>query len=824
VAIGDRTRNLWVRAQADNSFCYNALYLSDENGDGKVVAEEYVEFCRLRLEQRLQSQEGYTYDISSSTISSFVYLPSDLQSNFNTLACFCSRFEFIDTISDKSTCCVGDNAHLSVVSVGNSVGEEILNDEESMYMNLLCSFTNRAIDNVISTMEIMPTTPIPTALPTIAPNTVAPSTRPTTRPSMATVQPTATPITVSPTIRTTARPSMRTAQPTITPTIHPSISPTIAQTNASIVTPSMQPSMQPTITPSSTISSPTSVWPTIQSTTMPPASGVQPTNVTIKTSYSILVEEKQRMTVDYVFDIRNDCIEAMNSLASKVSAQLWYDEIQILKKSVFHDRLFVELPTAAQIEDTGFTSTPELIDKDFDSENANGDNDENDKIFVGGPCPTEMMFKEDGRQYNCLDVMASISLQVMIDNDLFEIGISADDVEDLYSDALEREIMRGQLAYIHENMLYNSTVIMATGQTVPTNANTTTTPQTKRPVRVGLIVGLVAGGLLLILILVHLCILRRRRRSHPADEKEIIGEEDLESKRVPLSGKPGKNQEGTFSTVTGSPDAGNDKTAASSVQSTVGRQQQQRTHNEHGGKNLLMNKTVPYFQTDTSPGSMVNVDDAKSTGGVSAESDAGWSEAYTSSMGSVSDDGVCDPDSPPGPGSPIRPPTLMSLSMGPTVADIDTSRFSPMKDSQIPIAVTPTTPTSPKSDTFIAPISPITPKSIQLLEETTSDDDDEILIHEDFSDEEGDDDNNDGKNESHYHHKQSSEDFRATVYAFVERICPEELDQIDDMISQFKNREGELIETLLAMERRASAQKQKGISSPPSSPSGKDLG
>lgn len=768
LAIGDRTCNLWVRAQSDNSFCHEALHLSDENGDGKVQAEEYVEFCRLRLEQRLQSQVDYTYDTSSSTISTFVLLPFSLQSNFYTLACLCSRYEFVDAISDKSTCCVGDNAHLSIVSIGSSGDEEILDDDESMYINLICSFTNRAIDDVISTMEVIPATPIPTALPTNTPNTVAPSTRPTTRPSM------------------------RTVQPTITPTIHPTISPTIAQTNASIVAPSMEPTFSPTFSP------------TLLSTTFPPTSGAtsggQPTNVTIETSYSILVEKKQRMTVDYVFDIRNDCIEAMDSLASLVAFQLWNDERNII----------VKLPTAAQIEDTGFTSTPDLVDNDFDSDNGNGDKDETDKIFAGGPCPTEMMLNEDGQQFNCLDVRASITLQITIDDDFIESGTSAYEAGDIFLDALERQILRGELALLHKSFLQNSTVIMATGQTVHfTNTNS------KKPVRVGLIVGLVAGGLLLILIIVHLCILRRRRRSHPSDEKETIGEEDLESKGGPSPGKRGKNQKVKLSTATDSPDAANSKTTASIVQSKVGRQQQELTHNEHGGKNSLTHKAVPYFQSDTSPGSTVYVDDAKSTGGVSAESDAGWSEAY-----SASDDGVSDPESPPGSGSPNRPPSLMSLSMGPTaaVADIDDNGVSPIKDSQKPITVTPTTPTSPKSDTFIAPISPITPKSIQLLEEATSDDDDEILIHEDNSDDEGDHD----KNESHYHHKQSPEDFRADVYALLERIVPEEIDQIDDMISQFKNREGELIDTLLAMEKRALAQKQTDIASLPSSPSGED--
>jgi len=566
---------------------------------------------------------------------------------------------------------------------------------------------------------------------------------------------------------------------------------------------------------------------------MLPTTAVQPTNITITTLYSIKVEEQNRMTVDDVFKIRDECIEAMNILATNVLTQLWFNEKAKLEKSLFHDRLFVELPTAVDIEDIGFTSSPELISKDFDSGNRNDDDDKNSKIFVGGPCPTEMMFEQmatnQRRQYSCLQVRASILIYVLIDDNFIETDISADDVQALYSDSLEHEIMRGELAYIFKDRLQNSTVIMATGQTVPTKMS----QQTEGPViRVAVIVGLVAGGLLLIMILLHLGILRRKRRNHYNDEKgntitafasvDTSGEEDLEAKNLSMSGKLGAYQEDGASTVTGSTKSGNGKTSAFSVQSRVGQQQQQhrRTHNEHGDTKFLMTQSVPYFQTDTSPGSIIIADDAKSIGCISAESEAGWSEAYTSSMGSASDDGICGPDSPLGSDVPDVTPSLMSLSMGPNFPDIETDVIcgvSPIKDSQTPINITPTIPTSPNSETIIAPTSPITPKSIQLLEETTSDNDnDEILIHEDFSDE--DDEDNDDKNVSHDLHKQSSEKFRAKVHALIERIVPEELEQIDDMISQFKNREDELLDTLLAMQKRSLAQKQTDASSSPSSP------
>jgi hypothetical protein len=528
------------------------------------------------------------------------------------------------------------------------------------------------------------------------------------------------------------------------------------------------------------------------------------------------------MNVDDLFDIRNGCIEAMNILAAKVSAQLWYDDKKILEESALYGRLFVELPTTVdQIEDVGFVSTPALVEKHFDSANVEGRSDMNDPIFSGGPCPLDMEFwKDEGLQYSCLDVRASILLNVIFDDDFIEIGMSADEVQDTYSDALEGEILRGELAYIFEDMLQNSTVIIATGQSVPANANTDAIPQTRKPViRVGVIVGLVAGGLLLMIILVHLCIiLRRRRRRLAGDEKQspfasadTIGEEDLEARYLPSSGKIGSNEGDKSFTKSGS-SAGNNVTAGFRGNSKVG------AHNEHGSPNLLMNKRVPYFQTDASPGSIMSGDDAKSIGGISAESDAGWSEAYTSSSrGSASDDGIGDAELSPG------SPTLMSLSMGPTFAAIDTEDVhgvSPMKESKTPIPASPFTPTSPDSKASINPLSPSTPKSIRLLEEATSDNDDEILIHEDSSDEDDDDGNEENK-KSHNDEKESPEEFRARVCALIERIVPEEIDQIDDMISQFKNREDELVETLLAMEKRAIAQKETEELSPPSSPSPK---
>ena len=237
-----------------------------------------------------------------------------------------------------------------------------------------------------------------------------------------------------------------------------------------------------------------------------------------------------------------------------------------------------------------------------------------------------------------------------------------------------------------------------------------------------------------------------------------------------------------------------------------------------------MINSIPYFPT--SPGSIASTDDGRSTGGVSQESgislesDAGWSEAYTSSMGSLSeDDGLSLPDLPPD-----GPITLASIAQGPasySAADAvereggdHAHGASPTADiqSSSPTVDIETTPAAERFTTSALPSSPTSPETIRLLEETISDDDDDFMVHEDSSDDDIGGDNDNMKNGHTVVSKErqslSPEKFRSEVLALIERIVPEEIDQIDGMISQFKNREDELIETLLTMEKRAASQKR----------------
>ena len=56
---------------------------------------------------------------------------------------------------------------------------------------------------------------------------------------------------------------------------------------------------------------------------------------------------------------------------------------------------------------------------------------------------------------------------------------------------------------------------------------------------------------------------------------------------------------------------------------------------------------------------------------------------------------------------------------------------------------------------------------------------------------------------------QKREEIRSEVEALVRRVVPEEIDNVDEMMNQFKGREEELVETLRTMQERAVAQKAR---------------
>ncbi|OEU13943.1 hypothetical protein FRACYDRAFT_262438 [Fragilariopsis cylindrus CCMP1102] len=647
----------------NNNDCYDDMYTSDENGDGKIDSEEYVEFSRRRLQSSLitmyyddRDDDEYVQDeldlLLSSDYESFTQLPSVLQQNWFILACLCSRYQFNNNVDDDDNnnidngfCCVGDNAHLYVTTAADGGIETVTNDKELMYINLVCDFTQRAVDDVISntitieepssTPSIItnsPTTSSPTKSPTLSPTTSSPTKSPT-------LSPTSSSPTKSPTLSPTRNPQTIAPTPSPTPTStgsRPSIEPTTIETNTT--------TMPTTIESNKTTMPTTTVMPTIAPTIFPVPSLLQP-------------------------------------------------------------------PSPSQSSSSPSSSTT-----------------------------------------------------------LFELSI-------------------------------------------------------------GIIVVIIAGGLLLIMILIQALVLittrdYRRSRKYPADldndDANDNKEDDPETGLpLPSSKSSGKKKESTtneeedIGTVVTTPSTINtglltaeeeagtpphSTSSSSSIvqQSNLGQQQQQQNeinqqqvevevemememevemNDQQSDNNILVTNSIPYIPHADTNTSIIS-DDAKSTGCVSHESDAGWSEAYTSSVESVSDDDD-------------------EISFKSNHNDHDLS------EGPVP-AITATISTDEEGDNNNLGLSSIIATTAMDNTENTTPPDESITATTTTAIPKSRLDcwkiNN--------NNVRSPEEFRAEVYALIERVIPEEIDQADDMIAQFTDREDELLQTLVAMGKRASAQHQ----------------
>ncbi|VEU43301.1 unnamed protein product [Pseudo-nitzschia multistriata] len=787
--------NLLARAQVTSADCYDDLNRSDRDGDDRVNAAEYVEFFRRRLGRR-RSDEGYSYETSEFT--SFEGLPFAFQSNFFTLACFCSRFRFDDNDDDRASCCIGDKAHISVVNADSAFGEE--ETKERNYINLVCRLSDGAIDSITSTLDTIQLSP------TISPTVLPPSNSP-----------------------------IATKKPTDTPTSLPTSGSPTPKPTLDFVTPSILPSTSPA--PSLESSS-------LSSTSMPDTT-IEPTlmvRITVESLYSILVREdgsenqllqQQPMRMEQPQEseepkqkntVKNNLITAMNMLSRKVAFDLWFRGAST--QTVFFEKLRVQQPTSIDsIVDIGFTAAPKLMKINDTNDNSSHN------IFVGGPCPLEMRKSQPEnvkantdtkqiQQYFCQEVTASIVLQLPMDPDYTDTGIySPGNVHELYSQALEMAILNGELGELMESVAHDSRVSIASGQTI-----SAMTPKPTVGI-VGIIVASLVGSIFLTMIIVHF-VIRSNSRDQPlkglgdewedsnnkilesaSGDKNTVDEDDIESRVIDLS----MEKEIAIDPKKGAMVI----RQCTSTEQATGMMEVSATTNSTKGTGIpdytdssMMANSIPYFPT--SPGSNSNTDDARSTGGISQESDSGWSEAYTSSVGSVGDDD-CEsfpeiPSSGPGalPSVAKEPPSPPAVDK--STGDHFDEELS-TKDSEEVSVDESFTPQSPSS--------PTAPETMKLLEETMSDDSDGLLIHEDESSSDNDDDDvsdDDIKDDHHYERKSekplSAEEFRSKLLDMIKRIVPEEIDQIDDMIAEFKHREDELIETLSMMEKRLLSQKQ----------------
>jgi hypothetical protein len=593
-----------IRA-TDAATCYTNLFTSDSDGDGRVDNEEYVTFVKL------QDTSGLL-----QSFSSFVELPIMLQSNFFTLSCFCRS-----QAGSASDCCVGDNAH---ISTNGTNPLDTPTEEQEQYLNLVCGLTDRAIDMTVAELS----TPSPTIFPTIQPSVRPPviTSRPTDVPTTAV---TTSPPTVAPTIITTGA-------PTSTPTANPN----------------------PTVSPSPTVT-------------------YEPVEVIVKTSYSILVANGTE-EISYT----NSLIAAMDIVAQNVATtlnvgntrrktkrrrQLLEDQEQQNQLQLRHRRLeiLVTIPTEIDdIIDVGYTTNPQLVDG----------------TFVRGPCPYDI---GDPTTDICEEVTASIILELSSpqDNPVSAYG--------LFLAALDNALIMGDLneAFL-EVAPADTPVIIATGQPSQGGPPPTTDGPTVAPtgggdertsgLSVGAIAGIAAGAAAL--VLVFACAVaqqyevnQKQQRAEIRKEKaEALRNKELQDPEAPLPDDyyDDEHDEGTKSdkemaeiatAASTEPSSSQEARSGGPSQSNLGQQlhpEEEKQPEEDDTANLMM-APVPYISPTKSDnglqgsqrieilgsedlmhhGSAANLPaENRSIGNISHESEGGWSENYTSSMGTMSDD------------------------------------------------------------------------------------------------------------------------------------------------------------------------------------------
>ena len=376
---------------------------------------------------------------------------------------------------------------------------------------------------------------------------------------------------------------------------------------------------------------------------------------------------------------------------------------------------------------------------------------------------------------------------------------------------------------------------------------------------VGVLVAIVAVGLLLIMVIAQVTIViashdyHRRRRNRPVvdgvkpeerntsvdtqdnnNDDDNVEEGILPSNTmlsVPSSKQKDSMKDDACTIITpsivntGSTFVDEMPCSSAVIQSNIGQQQQQqRQYNnklnydqqwqknkyqqhqirvisdqpQRDSSNLTVTNSIPYVHAEGHSRCIFVSDDGRSTGGISHESEAGWSEAYTSSIGSVSD---TDDDIFPNHHQYCEDKNseiYTSLSDGPT-------EDSAINDAEIVV--------TRKGELIInVALFPL----VGLLENAS--DNEDIIIHKDDDDSSGEDiDDDDCSNKKNHNrinnsentNARSTEEFRSKIFSLIERIIPEEIDQADEMISQFSGREDELIQTLSAMKERKVAQQQK---------------
>lgn len=224
------TKDLTDRVlQNEIGFCYDALYLADQNQDNKVDADEFVTFAQI------MGPSGFLPNTES-----YQELPLILQSNFIILACLCLQIPGFDGgVGIDPQCCAVD-PHIDIE--GTQPGQ-VPTSRQSQYLYQVCFLTETSIDRLLLSA---PPSPEPSD-PPHAVVTSKPTSKPTDEPTR---YPTAKP-TFKPTFEPTGKPTGEpTEKPSVRPTGEPTVEPTPKPSSKPTPNPSQRPTERPTDEPS----------------------------------------------------------------------------------------------------------------------------------------------------------------------------------------------------------------------------------------------------------------------------------------------------------------------------------------------------------------------------------------------------------------------------------------------------------------------------------------------------------------------------------------------------------------------------------------------
>jgi len=300
--------NITLQEMVDPQECYNALYSSDSNGDGKVNSTEYITV------NQILGPDGFV-----ANVTSFQDLPLVIQGTFIVLACQCTSFPNATT-----DCCMGDNANLNID--GTAPGQTPT-EEQMKYLDKVCLRTVLAIQASLGTEA-------PTFSPSMSPTrieNVFPTTSPSTSPlassvpsQVASAAPSKVASAAPSKVASGAPSEVASAAPTEVASAAPSTTPTEIPTSMPQTLPpvSSAPSMKESSVPTGVVTAVPSSTPTDKPSTMAPTSPLVPTakpssivDVAVEVSYKIGIENGENVIPpNYVTNLE----QAMDILAPQV--------------------------------------------------------------------------------------------------------------------------------------------------------------------------------------------------------------------------------------------------------------------------------------------------------------------------------------------------------------------------------------------------------------------------------------------------------------------------------------------------------------------------